>query len=281
MLTYHNPIMCNDRTLSVDNIVLTGHIPDPRKREELMSVLDELHFCMGAEVRHWSDHRIGRYHDQFGIALPGDVSFWLGVGLNRSKPEWGQICLDANPNKVGDTDVFHFLRDFLLRATRAESRKIKRYDLAIDLPIPRGMFHLIKDGRVYQERRHGQEWTQYLGAQPSHVGRVKLYNKQAEARLEYPLTRLELTLDPAIQYDYLLFPKVYYVNNLQLTMDHLKITDTDNYILGALLQGYGSTKQLGRREREKMERLMQHYVTNVQVSREEYAEVLRQVQSYL
>lgn len=280
MLLYHDPIVHEDKTLSVDSIVLTGYIPNPRQREELMSVLDGLHFYVGAEVRHWTDYRIGRYHDQFGIALPGNVSFWLGVGLNGVKTEWGHICLDANPNKVADTDAFHFLHGFLLCATRPESRKVKRFDLAVDLPVQRDHCYLLKDRRVFQERRHGQEWTQYLG-QPAHVGRVKLYNKGAEAKLDYPLTRLEMTLDPETPYEDIPFPTVYYINDMQLTMDNLRVTDTDNYILGTLLQGCGSPKQLGRRERVKIEKLMENYINRVVVTEEEYAEIIRQVRSYL
>ena len=66
--------------------------------------------------------------------------------------------------------------------------------------MPRENCFLVKDRRMYIERRHGAEFTQYLGAKSSRVGRVKLYNKQAESNLDYPLTRLELTLDPQMPY---------------------------------------------------------------------------------
>lgn len=109
--------------------------------------------------------------------------------------------LDANPNKVGDNVNFEMIRSFLVRNSRGGISKIPRFDLAIDLPVDRSQCFLVKDRRLYIERRHGVEFTQYLGAKSSQVGRVKLYNKAAEAKLSTPLTRLELTLAPGITYE--------------------------------------------------------------------------------
>lgn len=236
---------------------------------------------MGADVRHWEDYRIGRYRNQFAVSISEGVSFWLGVGLNQARTEWGHICIDFNPNKVADTDVFRYLHGVLMGITRTESRKVKRFDLAIDVNVPREHCYLIKDGRVYSERRHGKEWTQYLGAQSSHVGRIKLYNKQAESKLDNPLTRLELTLDPEVAFEDVPFPEVYYLDDLQMTVEDLKVTDTDNFILGAILQGYGTTKQLGRRERAKIEKLLARYIAEIKITPEDYSEIIRQLNTYL
>lgn len=127
---------------------------------------------------------------------------------------------------------------------------IRRFDLAVDNPIERMSVFLEKDARAYFERRHGRELTQYLGPRSAH-GRVKLYNKQLEAKLDWPLTRLEITPDPAIPYKKIKFPTVYYLDNLQVQIEEMKVTDTERFILNAILQGYGSTKQLGRKTREK------------------------------
>lgn len=279
MVSYHNPVVREDRILSVDNIVLDGYIPDPRERERLMVVMDQIHFKCGADVQCWSSYRMGTYHDQYRVLLPDDTSFWVGLGLNQGRTEWGHIRVDANPNKVAGTEAFRYLHSVMRGMTRDESRKIKRYDLAIDIQVSRERCYLVKDNRLYRERRHGKEWTQYLG-QTSHVGHVKLYNKQVEAKLPSPLTRLELTLDPKIPYEDIPMPTVYYIDNMQMGIEELKITDTDNFILGALLQGCGSVKQLGRRERAKIERVMERYIKRVGVSKDEYTEIIRQVQSY-
>ena len=128
----------------------------------------------------------------------------------------------------------------------------------------------MKDSRAYLERRHGREFTQYLGAKSSTVGRVKLYNKQAEAHLDYPLTRLELTLDPSILYEKINFPTVYYLDDLQMSFSSYKATETEQFILNALFQGCGTLDQLGRRTREKIKVLMADHVKKVEISRDQH-----------
>lgn len=159
-------------------------------------------------------------------------------------------------------------------------RTTKRYDLAVDIPVPRQDAFIVKDSRAYIERRHGQEWTQYLGAKSSTVGRSKLYNKSVEAGLDYPLTRLEVTLDPATPYEKVNFPAVYYLENLQMCFSDHKATDTERFIMNALFQGCGTLDQLGRRTREKIKVLMADHVKKVEISREDYEQMIRQVKSY-
>lgn len=158
---------------------------------------------------------------------------------------------------------------------------IKRSDLAVDIPVERENACLIKDSRVYSERRHGKEWTEYLGAQASRVGRVKLYNKQSEAGLSCPLTRLEVTLDPATPFEKLPWPETYYISRQQTGMEELSITATEQYILSALLAGYGSTKELCRKTREKMDKLMAHYVQPIRISKADYSLLMSKLRFFL
>ena len=133
--------------------------------------------------------------------------------------------------------------------------------MAIDIPVDRSRCFLVKDRRLYIERRHGVEYTQYLGSKSASVGRVKLYNKTAEAKLDYPLTRLELTLDPRIPYEKINFPTMYYLKSTCTVTNNIKMTDTERFILNALLQGYGTLNELGRKTRAKMEILMANYIS--------------------
>lgn len=281
MLHYHNPIRTKDDiTLSIDNVVLDLYISRPDARERLMLLMDELPIKYAVNVVYWNSFRPGTFREQFSIQMQDGSSFWLGAILNGKKPEWGRCRLDFNPNKVAHHDVFQKLLNFLLVNTRPMHRTIKRFDLAIDIPVERFSCFLVKDGRAYLERRHGQEYTQYLGAKASTVGRVKLYNKQVESNLPRPLTRLEITLDPATLYEDVSFPKVYFLNDLQMVFDEVKATDTERFILNALLQGYGSLHDLGRRTRDKMERLMSLYVKWIQITPQDYATLLGQLRTY-
>lgn len=242
--------------------------------------MDELPITHAVNVVHWDSFKPGTFREQFSIQMQDGTSFWLGIVLNGAKPVWGRCRLDFNPNKVAHHEAFQNLLNFLIVNTHPIQRTIKRFDLAIDIPVARYSCFLVKDGRAYIERRHGQEWTQYLGAKSSTVGRVKLYNKQVEANLPRPLTRLEITLDPATPVEEVNFPTIYYLNDLQMVFEETKATDTERFILNALLQGYGSPKELGRKTREKIEKLLQLYVRYIEISPKDYAAILTQLQSY-
>lgn len=267
MLNYKNPIKTKDKLiLSADNIVLDLYLSNQVHREQFMRLLEQLPFQYEVDVEHWTRYHLGTYREQFSVKLRDGQSFWIGAGLNLAKTKWGAVRLDFNPNKVADSEIFQEVQGHLVRHTRYMHRKIRRYDLAVDVPIDRQNVYLLKDFRAYYERRHGRKWTQYLGPRSAH-GRVKLYNKQLESKLDSPLTRLELTLDPTIPYAKINFPTVYYLNETQMQLDEMRATDTERFILGAIIQGYGTTKQLGRKTREKIERLMSIYVKYVTISK--------------
>lgn len=211
-----------------------------------MVLLDKLPITHAVEVVHWSSFRPGTFREQFTIRFQDGTSFWIGVVLNGRKPEWGRVRMDFNPNKIAEHEVFQLLLGYLVGNTRPMHRKIRRFDLAVDIPVLRQDAFLVKDSRAYLERRHGQEWTQYLGAKSSTVGRVKLYYKTMEAGLNYPLTRLEMTLDPATPYEKVNFPTTYYLDDYQLCFSGQKATDTERFIINALLAGCGTLDQLGR-----------------------------------
>ena len=246
-----------------------------------MNKISAIPILHAAEVVHWDSYKPGTFRDQFSIRLEAGVSFWIGVALNGSSVSWGRCRLEVNPNKVGAEPVFLEMLEFLNQVTRPVTRHIKRFDLAIDIPVPREDCFLVKDRRMYIERRHGAEYTQYLGAKSSSVGRVKLYNKQAESELNYPLTRLELTLDPDTPYEKINMPVVYCLDHKELRLDGIKLSDTDRFILGALLNGYGALTGLGRKTRKKMTELMEHHTTKIGVSEEDYTAILQQLDMYV
>lgn len=281
MISYRNNICTKDNlTLSIDNVVLDLYISLPQARDNLMSLMGLLPMEKAVNIVHWCSYRPGTFREQFSIRMQDNTSFWLGVALNGKTTEWGRCRLDFNPNKVANHSVFQQLLRFLIENTRPINRTIKRFDLAVDIPACRFDCFLIKDSRAYLERRHGQEWTQYLGAKSSTVGRVKLYNKQAESKLPEPLTRLEITLDPTLPYNTIQWPKVYVLDTPQLCLSEMKATDTERFILNALLQGFGSLNDLGRRTRAKMEDIMSLYVRPIKIGQQDYKNILKQLSEY-
>ena len=246
-----------------------------------MVLLDVIPTEYAVEIVNWNSFKMGSFKEQFSIRMQDGTSFWIGAVLNGRKPENGRVRLEANPNKVAQHTVFQILLTFLVQNSRVMHRSIRRFDLAVDIPAPRDSVFLVKDRRAYIERHHGQEWTQYLGAKSSTPGRVKLYNKQTEAKLSYPLTRLEITIDPATAFEAVSWPIIYKIETMQIEMDEMHVTETERFILNALLQGCGSLDQLGRKTRSKMEQLLQSYVKRINVSERDYKRILSQLNDYI
>ena len=96
------------------------------------------------------------------------------------------------------------------RREYVRSVAVKRWDLAVDVPYGRDCVQLIKDSRKYSQFYNSSvNFTEYLG-RPSSEGYVKVYNKQLEAELEYPLTRIELTCGSLEYRDCMIhWPQVY------------------------------------------------------------------------
>ena len=282
MLTYYKPIQTSDGfTISIDKAVIDYKLNGPTALDDLAKFLDMLPIRMAVDTKTWSNFHWASFHENFTIRFKDRNSFWLGVGLNNAQNERSRVRLEFNPNKCAHHAAFLAVLAFLNGNSRPMHTIIKRFDLAIDIPMERENTKLLKDGRVYSERRHGREWTEYLGSKSSTVGRCKLYNKQVEADLPYPLTRLEVTLDPATPFDALPWPKAYFIQQQQIDMVELSITDTERYILSALLAGFGSTKELCRKTREKMDTLMAHYVHTITLTQQNYEEIIANLCAFL
>ena len=280
MLYYHKPVLDGNLTLSIDNIILDASIIRPELRDLLSSMLLNISSGNSAQVVSWESRTQGTFRYQTSIQIDANKSFWLGNGLISGGTLTDRYRLDANPNKVGDNPNFKIVRDFLVRNSRGNLCKIARFDLAIDIPVDRSQCFLVKDRRLYIERRHGVEYTQYLGAKSSHVGRAKLYNKAVEAKIGTPLTRLELTLAADTPYEDLKLPEVYRLDSAAMAMDDVKLSKTDRFILNAVLHDCGKVTDLGRKTRDKITGVMDKHLRKIKISKEAYSQILDQLTTY-
>lgn len=279
---YYQPIHTSEGfILSIDKVVLDYRLRNISAVTALGQLLDKLPVRFAVDTKHWESFRIGSFRENYTITFQHGDSFWLGAILNSARVEYNRVRLEFNPNKCTTHDSFLSVLGFLNRHSRPLHTVIKRFDLALDIVVDRENARLIKDSRVYLARKHGREWTEYLGAQSSHIGRVKLYNKQIEAKLPTPLTRLEVTLDPSTPYDKLPWPQAYYIESQQVGIAETSITDTERYILSALLAGHGSTKDLCRKTREKMNLLLNQYVRYITISESDYDLVQSRLRAFL
>lgn len=177
-------------------------------------------------------------------------SFWLGTHFQSFDNTLNTWKLEINPNKCMPSDFVSTL--FRLLKTYSKFVEAGEYDIAVDLPVSRDSLFLIKDKRKYQSIVNGSvDKTEYLGCRHEH-GFCKLYNKQKESKLDFPLTRFEITctrLKASAVVDSL--PTIY-IQRGQLAMVDMKLTDTDMFILKTLISEPSRLSELGRRVRLKM-----------------------------
>ena len=245
-------------TYSCDKVILTYRL----RAGMCQSLLDALAAAQWMEFEHWTSFRPGTYRNQFRVlSADGERSYWLGVGLAvYGKSRLADACkLEFNPNKVGGERSLHWLlRQLWQRARLVEPCTLKQWDLAIDWPHPREWYSLRKDARLYEETAHSaSDRTQYVG-QRNAPGRCKLYNKQAEAGLAGPMTRLEITVPGlATAGDVArLWPVVYRLQDVQADAEVAALNDTDRFIFATLLDAPDRLRELGRRKRERMAALL-------------------------
>lgn len=135
--------------------------------------------------------------------------------------------LDFNPNKISQWNFFlMFYKSFLQYACDIS---IKRYDLAIDLPVDRNVVKLIKDRRSYHYLKD-RSVTEYLGKRSNH-NFLKIYDKRYESDLDYDLTRIEITAEIGQNIS---FPDIRLKRNKSgISVSDLNVTDA---VLFELLQ---------------------------------------------
>ena len=281
MIYYYQSIIDHDLVISIDNVILDVAITQPVRLELLNQMLTSMASNGKVSVQTWQGSGAGTFRNQTLVKLDAERSFWIGQGLIGSGTLLDRVRLDFNPNKVGEDPNLKIIREFLVRNSRANLCRIPRFDLAIDIPVARDKCFLVKDRRLYIERRHGEEYTQYLGSKSSKVGRVKLYNKALEAKLDYPLTRLELTLSPDTPFENINMPTVFCVDEGCADWQSARLTETQRFIVNAVIQGYGTLNDLGRKTKAKIEGVLKENLRTVSINKDSYNAILVQLQEYL
>ena len=170
MISYCKPLHVGYYTVSIDNIVLDLFISNPDTQEIIEATINSLTGNYGVEIISWEGNKPGTFRYQYLFKLTNDRSFWLGHGLIATGISFDRYRLEFNPNKVSENETFKIVHQLLVRSCRKSVSHIARFDLAVDIPVERERCFLVKDRRLYIERRHGAEYTQYLGAKSASVG---------------------------------------------------------------------------------------------------------------
>lgn len=280
MLEYFRSLKYENYTLSIDNVVLNYYLPRPM-RERFSRLLEQLEYRYCCDLKHWDNFKIGAYKMNFTITFSDGNSFWIGWGLNQGKTIYGSLRLEFNPNKVARHDCFRTILAYLNGNTNPMHQNISRYDLAIDYPCLRENAFITKDRRKYtQISNSASDKTEYLGI-GSQPGRVKLYNKQIESKLSYPLTRLELTLDPQTRHEELPIPDVRFLNDMQICFSEtMNVDATDRCLLMGVLAGVFAVSDLSRRKRKVIESLLDLYTVKFKLPIVQYELIRAQLKSF-
>ena len=215
----------------------------------------------------------------YSIAVEDEESYYLGIGRYGAAPNeyWVECKVEFNPAKVDKSKQFTALYDRLL--ANAKYVEFKRFDVAIDYPEEREKFFLLKDQRVCNDKCYSlSNRTTYLGVRSSH-GQIKLYNKQLESKLDYPLTRLEMTLDyaKASWSEFRrMWPKVYCV--MGPPPDDLQ--GVDRVLVMAVIEHPDYIMHLPYKKHKKIEQLIETAAQKLMPSEINYKIILQQILEY-
>lgn len=192
--SYYNPYRgINKNTLSVDMVRLSLTFKGDRG-EWLSRKGAQLTDC--DEMNAWTSKiRPGGWYELWSFSL-GDSSVALGIGFMEPscKVNMHKGFIEFNPNKVAGDKRFHGLLKTL--GTCVSKARLKRFDLAYDIPVSRYDCRLSKDRRMYKSVI-SNGITEYLGVKNT-PAYVKVYDKAAELHLDtdkVQLTRVEMTCD--------------------------------------------------------------------------------------
>ena len=249
--------------------------------EDIQSYLNSIKYDLRFQYREMFS--VAAYRHNFTVECENGHTFWIGLCPNSEKNtnKFRTVTVEFNPCKVGEELSFASNYQKLLRLSKFPP-SVKRFDLAIDIPIDRDRCYLVKDQRTYQEYRNSNlDLTQYLGHRSS-GGFVKLYNKAKELGIsDYGLTRFEITID----YEYRFFddvqalmPVVYVFDDYQLDID---ITDTDRVLLLACLSNMDYLDMLGRKKRDKVKGILANSTLTLTLDEAKYSDILTQINEYL
>lgn len=240
-------------------------------------------YSLRSNVDSWVTGKLSVCRYNYRVNCSDDNSFWIGFQPNWKKGNKyitvGRV--EFNPSKLGsDMEFLRFYSQILSRCNHLLIKPIK-FDLAIDLPVSREKVYLLKDKRTYEEYSNSfSDRTQYLGPRNSH-GRVKLYNKSLESKLNIPLTRLELTIDYAMSSlsdVQCIIPNLYILDSFQFDID---VTGTDKVILIAVLQDISLLNELSRRKQQKIKAYLDSMQLKLELKSSSYQCILNDIKPYL
>lgn len=281
-IPYYKPFETPDAIYSVDMVRVAFDIGS--RGQEFSNFLQQIDLKDALnnsliDIQYYHSFQEFKYEHLWTISDKGSetkATLSVGLHLRGGGANDGKSLgfLEFNPNKVMFSSV---LREIIteIQVLSVET-ELKRYDLAIDLPIPRNLAKLERVGKkMYQQVIKDDGVTEYLGRRNSH-GFVKLYDKTKESGLDLDYTRLEITLEP-LKDAKQAFPAVR-VNDIQYSLDIAYDLSNTEKTLVALLRDNDDMniylKMLGRYMRKRIEPYLSDKVLTLDNNALEYTREL-------
>ena len=271
MICYTNEIRLeNGQIYSVDMIRLKLVFMD--KVQEFVTWLSSIAVSAdNLDIVHFLSVRDFSYRNMFKIRT-NEYSFAMAIGFNGSSASKNNGWIEFNPNKCKGEFFDKFI---MMLKDYTSTRKVSRFDLAIDIPIPRYLVRIHKDQRNYQYIHSQSSETEYLGRR-NNPGFIKLYDKKVESKLDYDLTRLEITAD----LEDINFPTVK-ILPLQEKFEFGQISTTDKVLIRLLKEVDNPGMFLQDLKYEKRKKIEPYLCeSTVQLDKTAYSKIKKQVLEY-
>ena len=286
MLKYFNEIHTkNHMVYSCDMLRLAFRTPN-YLASALLKHLQQFRYTLenNIYIDEFFSSRIGRYRYLLTYDAADKGKFTIGFPFNDF--QWSDAShgfIEFNPNKCDNDIIQYFLNIIATFAVNPHGKifDIKRFDLAIDIPVERSSVVLLKKGNRLYNKLVSDSVTEYLGSRGSH-GACKLYDKQKEASLDFPLTRLEITFTDMETFQ---FPDVFIFDDFESDADMDALNSTDKVIV-RLLRNLPSSeqehyfRQLGRCKKKKLDEYIYPRSKEFKIDSLAVMEVLDFVQGY-
>lgn len=224
------------------------------------------------EVDYWVGHGVKAHRHNYNFKIDKENSFYIALQHNMGKKVLKgtkgavDLMVKYNPNKVRSVELARLLATFFVGNPFTV---VKSFDLAIDMPI--NILNVFPQPEGKMSKRiidnGGDNKTYYFKERGSN-GSTKIYNKTREAKLDYDLTRYEITLTPKVSLNdmsfYNLDPNLlmplYITGDMQLDVS---VSGTDKVLLLACLEHYEYLDELPRKKKVKIKEIISNLLCQV------------------